>query len=192
MLLPHSLAVELTHPRGCVFGGRPNEQVDQQHLVACYASPGIPCKHTAVCAMLGCSVGCRTGVQQCLKAMLADVWTLHAMYWQWAEAIDEEVWERLCMDCSTCMQVFWIWPTCKKRYSDFTFFDLFIMFWQCLQYNLVGLYFQWSCITIGVTSNNCAAFRKPTIRPHLNMILQKPHTGDCTKGDMDLQPFSYR
>ena len=47
--------------------------------------------------VLGCSVGCQMCIQQCLKAMPADTWTLCVMYWLWAEAIDEEVWEGLCV-----------------------------------------------------------------------------------------------
>ena len=96
----YSLAVDLTHTRGRVLPGRLSEPVDQRRLITGAARLDVFLANTQQRAQaLGCCAGCRACIQERWKALLGGAWTLRAMYWQWAEAVDEEAWEGLCMDC---------------------------------------------------------------------------------------------
>jgi hypothetical protein len=96
----YSLAVDYTHTRGRVLPGRLSEPVDQRRLIAGAARIDAFLANALQRAQtLGCCAGCRACIGERWKALLGSAWTLRAMYWQWAEVVNEEAWEGLCMDC---------------------------------------------------------------------------------------------
>lgn len=94
----YSLAVDYTHTH--VLPGRLSEPGDQRRLIAGVARLDAFLANTQQCVQaLGCCERCRASIRERWKMLLGGAWTLHAMYWQWAEAVDEEAWDGFCMDC---------------------------------------------------------------------------------------------
>jgi len=94
----YSLAVDYTHTH--VLPGRLSEAADQRRLVTGSARLDAFLANALQRAQaLGCCERCRACIRERWMALLGGAWTLHAMYWQWAEAVDEEAWDGLCMEC---------------------------------------------------------------------------------------------
>lgn len=103
----YSLAVDYTHSRGLGLSGRLSEPVDQRRLIAGAARLDTFLTNALKRAeALGCCAMCRECIRERWTVLLGGVWTLHAMYWQWAEAANEKAWDGLCMDCFSSYESF--------------------------------------------------------------------------------------
>lgn len=96
----YSLAVDYIHMRGHLLPGRLREPADQRRLIAGAARLDAFLANAVQRAQaLGCCAKCRACIRERWKALLGGAWALRAMYWEWAEVVDEEAWDGLCMDC---------------------------------------------------------------------------------------------
>jgi hypothetical protein len=119
----YSLAVDYAHTH--VLPGRLSEAVDQRRLVTGVARLDAFLANALQCAQaLGCCERCRACVGERWKTLLGGAWTLRAMYWQWAEVVDEEAWDGLCMDCFCSYESFLEMTRTRLRDAISGFFGL--------------------------------------------------------------------